>query len=77
LILKYREKIYALELKSFKDMTRLNQAVEQAGEYGVQMGLKEIFLLVFVELSPGEAKQLEKEIEKHGVKVSVLPIGIL
>jgi hypothetical protein len=77
LILKYREKIYALELKSFKDMTRLNQAMEQAGEYGVQMGLKEVFLLVFVELSPGEAKQLEKEIEKHGVKVSVLPIGIL
>jgi len=77
LILKYREKIYALELKSFKDMTRLNQSIEQAGEYGVQMSLKEIFLLVFVELSPVEAKPLEKEVEENGVKVTVLPIGIL
>jgi hypothetical protein len=77
LILKYREKIYALELKSFKDISRLNKAMEQAGEYGVQMGLKEVYLLVFVELSPEEAKQLEKEIEKQGVTVIVLPIGIL
>jgi predicted dehydrogenase len=30
-----------------------------------------------VELSPEEAKQLEKEVEKNGVKVTVLPVGIL
>jgi hypothetical protein len=43
LILKYREKIYALELKSYKDMYRYEKAIDQAGEYGMQMGLKEIF----------------------------------
>jgi hypothetical protein len=77
LILKYREKIYALELKSFKDMHRLKKAIDQAGEYGVQMGLKEVFLLVFVELSTEEAKQLEQEVDKSGIKVIVLSVGIL
>jgi len=77
LILKYREKIHALELKSFKDMYTFEKSIDQAAEYGRQLGLKEIFLLVFVELSEDEAKQLEKEIEKPGIKVVVLSIGIL
>ncbi|HLP58078.1 MAG TPA: AAA-like domain-containing protein [Candidatus Deferrimicrobium sp.] len=77
LILRYRGKIYALELKSFKDMYAHEKAIEQAGEYGRKMGLNEIALAVFVELNPTEAKQLEKEVEKNGVKVTVLPIGIL
>jgi hypothetical protein len=77
LILKYREKIYALELKSFKDMYTFEKSIDQAAEYGRQMGLKEIALLVFVELSEEEAKQLEKEIDKPGIKVIVLSVGIL
>ena len=77
LILKYQGKIYALELKSFKDMYPHEKGIEQAAEYGRQMGLKEVAFLVFVELSPAEAKQLEKVVEKNGVKVTVLPVGIL
>jgi hypothetical protein len=41
------------------------------------LGLTEIAFLVFVELTPAEAKQLEKQVEKNGVKVTVLPVGIL
>ena len=77
LILKYREKIYAMELKSFKDMYRFEKSIDQAAEYGRQMKLKEIFLLEFVELSEKDAKQLEQEVDKSGIKVTVLPIGIL
>ena len=77
LILKYRGKIHALELKSFKDMYRHEKGIEQAAEYGRQMGLKEVAFLVFVELSEAEAKQLQKEVVKDGVKVTVLPVGIL
>jgi hypothetical protein len=77
LILKYRGKTYALELKSFKDMYAHEKGIEQAAEYGRQMGLQEVAFLVFVELSPAEAKQLEKVVEKNSVKVTVLPIGIL
>ena len=77
LILKYKGKIYALELKSFKNMNIHEKSIEQAAEYGRQLGLKNVALLVFIELTPAEAKQLEKEVEKNGVKVTVLPVGIL
>jgi hypothetical protein len=77
LILKYREKIYALELKSFKNIYMFEKGIDQAAEYGRQMGLKEIFFLVFVELTEEEAKQLEKQVEKNGVKVISIPIAIL
>jgi hypothetical protein len=77
LILKYREKIYALELKNFKDIYTFERGIDQAAEYGRQMGLKEIVFLVFVELSQEEAKQLEKEVEKYEIKVIVIPVGIL
>jgi hypothetical protein len=76
LILKYRGQIYALELKSFKDMYTFEKGIDQAAEYGRQMGLKEIFFLVFVELTPEEAKQLEQDVEKPGIKVIVIAIGI-
>ncbi|MDQ1353430.1 MAG: hypothetical protein QG657_3736, partial [Acidobacteriota bacterium] len=42
-----------------------------------QMGLQEVAFLVFVEVTPEEAKQLEKVVDRNGVKVTVLPIGIL
>ncbi|MCX6578894.1 MAG: AAA-like domain-containing protein [Candidatus Aminicenantes bacterium] len=77
LILKYRKNTYALELKSFSDMSDFHRGIEQAADYGRQTGLKEISFVVFVELSPAEVKQLEKVVEKNGVNVTVLPIGIL
>jgi hypothetical protein len=77
LILKYRKNTYALELKSFSDMYAFEKGIEQAAEYGQRIGQKEISLIVFVELSEAEAKQLENVIEKKGVKVTVLPVGIL
>ena len=77
LILKYKGKIYALELKSFKNMNMHEKGIEQAAEYGRQMGLKEVALLVFVELTLAEAKQLEKVVDKKGINVTVLPVGIL
>ena len=77
LILKYRERVYALELKSFKEMYDYEQGIKQAAEYGRQMGLSEIVLLVFVELNEDEVKELDQEIEKPGIKVIVIPVGIL
>jgi hypothetical protein len=77
LLLKYREKVYALELKSFRDMYDYGQGVEQAAAYGRQLGLKEIVLPVFVELKEEEAKELDREIKKQGIKVKVIPVGVL
>jgi hypothetical protein len=58
-------------------MYDFNLGIDQAAEYGRQIGLKEISFVIFVELNPAEAKQLEKEVEKNGIKVTVLPVGIL
>jgi len=77
LILKYRGKIHALELKSFKDMYSFEKGIHQAAEYAKQLDLKEIAFLVFVELTAEEAKQLQQEVDKDGVKVVVLPVGII
>ncbi|NIM16880.1 MAG: hypothetical protein GTO45_33265 [Candidatus Aminicenantes bacterium] len=77
LVLKYREQVYALELKSFRDMYDYRRGIEQAADYGKQLGLKEIVLLVFVELKEEEVKELEQEIEKPGIKMIVIPIGVL
>lgn len=77
LMLKYHGKIYAMELKSFKDMYWYEKGIDQAAEYGGQLGLKEIVFLVFVELSQEEAKPLEQEVERAGIKVIALPVGIL
>jgi hypothetical protein len=77
LILKYREQVYALELKSFRDMYAFQKSIPQAADYGQKLGLKEIFLLEFVELKEEEVKELEQEVEREGVRVIVIPIGIL
>jgi hypothetical protein len=77
LILKYRGKVYAMELKSFKDMYTFERGIDQAAEYGRQLGLKEIVFLVFVELTQEEAKPLEQEVNRSGIKVVVLPVGII
>jgi hypothetical protein len=77
LILKYKEQVYALEIKSFRDMYDYRQGIDRAADYGRQLGLKEIVLLVFVELKEEEVKELEQEIEKSGIKVIIIPIGLL
>jgi hypothetical protein len=77
LILKYREKVYALELKSFSDRYVYEQGIDRAAEYGIKLGLKEIVYLVFVELKEEEAKELDQVIEKPGINVISIPIGLL
>ncbi len=42
-------KLYALELKSFKDRYAHKLAVNRAAEYAVQLGIREIYLVFFIE----------------------------
>ena len=77
LILKYQGKTHALELKSFRDMYTFEKGIDQAASYGRQLGLTEIVYLVFVELSEEDAKQLEQVVDRSGIKVIVVPVGIL
>jgi len=49
LLIRYRDTTYGLELKSFSDRADFNQALTRAAQYGRQLGLKEIFLVTFLE----------------------------
>ncbi len=76
LTLKYRGNVYAVELKSFRDMYDYQKGIQQAEGYARQLGLKEIVLLVFVELKEEEVKELEQTISKPGVDIIVQPVGV-
>lgn len=77
LILKYKGRVYALELKSFRDIYNFREGIDQAAEYGQKLGLPEIAYVVFAELKVEEIKHLEQEIEKPGIRVNIIPIGVL
>jgi len=49
LIIRYKDKIYALELKSFTDLNEYHNAINQANHYAAQLKLSEITLVFFVE----------------------------
>ncbi|MCU0288896.1 MAG: hypothetical protein MUF15_21190, partial [Acidobacteria bacterium] len=77
LILKYKGRVYALELKSFSDIYDFREGIDQAAQYGQKLRLTEIAYVVFVELKAEEIKQLEQEIEKPGIRVNIVPISVL
>jgi len=77
LLLRYREGVYALELKSFRDMFDFRVGIGQAAAYGRQLGLGEIAYVVFVELKEEEIKGLGQDIEESGIRVLVIPIAVL
>ncbi len=73
LILEYKTKKYAVELKSFMDNYKYKKGIEQALSYGKQLKLDEIVLLVFVEQEEDEIKDLACEVDKEGV-TAIVPL---
>jgi len=72
LIIKYKNKLYGLELKSYTNETEYYEALQQAAKYGKQIQLPEISLVFFVEYVDDEnRKKYETEYidEETGVKV--------
>jgi len=77
LILKYKEKVYGLELKSYDDIAQYKKALEQAARYGKQLGLKTIYLAFFVEnIQTDKRKELETEYISAENKIKVRPVFI-
>jgi len=77
LIIKYRDKVYGIELKSFTDRAGYQRALRQAAQYGKQLKLEEIFLLNFVTSIDEETrKTFEKDYTDEETKVTVAPIFI-
>jgi hypothetical protein len=77
LIIKYRNKVYGIELKSFTDRVGYQNALKKAAQYGKQLNLQEIFLLNFIASIDDETrKTFEKDYIDEETKVTVAPIFI-
>jgi hypothetical protein len=77
LIIKYKGKVYGIELKSFTDRVGYQIALAKAAQYAKQLNLQEIFLLNFVAAIGGETrKTFEKDYIDEETRITVAPIFI-
>jgi hypothetical protein len=75
ILVKYAERIYALEVKSYTDESGYKEALSQAAAYGKHLGLAEISLVFFVEyIDDANREKYEKdyEDEESGVRVETV-----
>ncbi len=75
LVVRFKEKIYGLELKSFTQEADYPHAVRQAALYGKQLSLKQIALVFFVDTIP-EAKRLALETDSNDPDTGVVVSSI-
>jgi hypothetical protein len=77
LIVKYADKIYGIEVKSYKNIKAYKTALKQASSYGRQLGLKKISLIFFVESIDDETrKKYEKDYIDPETNIKVMPIFV-
>jgi hypothetical protein len=71
IIIRYADKVYGLELKSYTNRKGYKDALDQASDYGKELGLKEISLIFFVEkIDDKNRERFESDyFDERGVKV--------
>ncbi|MCP4136556.1 MAG: hypothetical protein GY754_36640 [bacterium] len=78
LVITYKGKTYALELKSYTDASGYSKALNKAASYGTQLGIKTIFLLFFVEqVGEENRKKYEAEYSEKESGVTVVPLFVM
>jgi hypothetical protein len=77
LLIQYKDHTYGIELKSFTDQAGYQKALKQAAKYCNQLGLKEIYLVTFVEsLKKDLIQSLETPFKDPSTNKTVKPIII-
>ncbi|MBF0235294.1 MAG: AAA-like domain-containing protein [Desulfamplus sp.] len=77
LVLKYAEKTYGVELKSYIDRAEYRKALKQSAAYGQQLGLKEISLIFFIEYIDADNKiKFETDFNDPDTGVKVRPVFV-
>ncbi len=79
LIIKYRDKMYGLEVKSYTDESAYKEALIQAARYGHSLKLEEVTLVLFIE-RVDDANRVKYEVaymdKETGVKVAPVFVEI-
>lgn len=77
IIIRYKDRVYGIELKSYTDYGGYKTALEQAARYGEQLSLKEILLVFFVEAINQETREKYETLYLDKVSgVKVIPIFV-
>ena len=77
ILILYRERMYGIEVKAFGNVTGYKEALTQAAEYGLQLGLTEITLVFFIEVvDEDNRKRYEQEYQDAATGVTVKPVFI-
>ncbi|CAN2041158.1 AAA ATPase-like domain-containing protein [Candidatus Magnetomoraceae bacterium gMMP-15] len=78
IIINYAGQIYGIELKSYTNEKAYTEAIKQAADYAVQLKIKKISLVFFVEYIDDQNRE-KYEIndidEKTGIKVEIVFVG--
>ncbi len=75
--MKYADKTYGIEVKTFRNKPAYAEALNQAALYGKQLGLKEISLIFFIEKIDDEnRKKYEADFFDDKTKVKVMPVFV-
>jgi len=77
ILIDYKNRMYALEVKSYTDEIGYNEALEQAACYGKQLKLSEIALVFFVEyIDDANREKYEKAYSNEATGVRVKPVFV-
>ncbi len=77
ILIRHAGRLYALELKSFRDRTAHARSLLQAAEYATRLGLDRIFLILFIEeIDADNRRALETVHEDGATGVKVVPIFV-
>ncbi len=77
IVIKYKERVYGIELKSYTDYSGYKAALEQAARYGKQLSLKEVLLVFFVEAIDGATREkYEARYRDESSGVTVVPVFV-
>ena len=78
LLIKYANQLYGIELKSYTDESAYHDAIEKAAKYAVQLDIKKISLVFFVDViddSIREKYEIEHVTPDTGIKVEIVFIA--
>jgi hypothetical protein len=75
LLIRHAGQLFGLELKSFASIQKYQKALTQAADYGKQLGLSEVWLVLFIEAVDDQNRQ-RFEVDYTETDVTVHPIFI-
>ncbi|MCP4133387.1 MAG: hypothetical protein GY754_20635, partial [bacterium] len=77
ILLKYKDRLYGIELKSYTDQTGYTKALTQAARYGKSLNLTEITLVFFIEyIDEKNRKKYAVDYTDKDSGVKVMPIFV-